>query len=374
MGSVNPAHEARISGEMDVLQENGYENLFFILAHGEPAALPESWRESTWTTDEKSPRRMITETVSWIDKHNVDVVHLHTLRAVFVGGIAVRFTKRRPQVVYEIHGALAFESMMRHGGINGFLRFLVLYCLEWLAVLLSDRLLLVSDKYTTYYPIALIRSRTVVPRVLTHEDAARDMPRNPTASLRQLLEYTQSERKRGRTLLVYSGGLSRWQQIEKTVSLMAECIERRSASGVIITPHREKALKVVQQYVKERGRILVVTLPREEVLHGLAACDVGILLREDVAVNHIASPTKFFEYLHAGIYVITTVGAATVSPIVMSCRAGLVLNDNDTAQATGWIDSVRLDESERLRIRELARENYTWESYEDRLLSLYSHS
>jgi len=39
----------------------------------------------------------------------------------------------------------------------------------------------------------------------------------------------------------------------------------------------------------------------EEVIHEIRDCHFGILLRDDIAVNNVACPTKLIEYLSCGV-------------------------------------------------------------------------
>jgi hypothetical protein len=69
----------------------------------------------------------------------------------------------------------------------------------------------------------------------------------------------------------------------------------------------------------------VVSVPHEEVAGYLAAADVGLLLREPCAVNEVASPVKFGEYLASGTPVILSEGIGDYSNLTRRENVGLVL-------------------------------------------------
>src|SRR5690606_17686353 len=97
--------------------------------------------------------------------HRPDVVHSHAFDAGLIAALAIRRAGgERPLHVNEVHGAVAYESWHRHGGISGALRFAALYGLESLAILTAGRLLLVSDAIERFYPAVRRRPRVAIPR------------------------------------------------------------------------------------------------------------------------------------------------------------------------------------------------------------------
>ena len=64
----------------------------------------------------------------------------------------------------------------------------------------------------------------------------------------------------------------------------------------------------------------------QEVPIVLSACDMGILIREDSVTNRVASPTKFAEYLSAGLQVIITNNIGDYSDFVKVHQCGIIAN------------------------------------------------
>jgi glycosyltransferase involved in cell wall biosynthesis len=95
---------------------------------------------------------------------------------------------------------------------------------------------------------------------------------------------------------------------------------------------------LIPEYDQEKARqfILLNNLPAdcvvmEEVPHAqvpkmINAADAGILLREQHPVNVVSSPTKFGEYLAAGIPVILTDGIGDYSELAERLNVGVKIN------------------------------------------------
>ncbi len=115
------------------------------------------------------------------------------------------------------------------------------------------------------------------------------------------------ERPAGRPVVVYAGGLQRWQQIPK----MLEAIERT----VGLVEHRvycpdPDALRA-QLAPHVAARVVIGSKPQEALIDLYDECHYGFVLRDDGIVNRVACPTKLVEYITAGIV-----------PIVDSPRIG----------------------------------------------------
>lgn len=99
---------------------------------------------------------------------------------------------------------------------------------------------------------------------------------------------------------VYSGSLSRWQCIEKTLSLYKVIEDYIPESKlVLLTSEVEKGKCLAEQY--NIKNIEVKYVPVNEVGKELMKYKYGFLLREDHIVNQVATPTKLNSYLASGV-------------------------------------------------------------------------
>jgi len=175
-------------------------------------------------------------------------------------------------------------------------------------------------------------------------------------------------------LILYQGGFSPNRGLPSLVRAMHH-VDR----GVLVLMgwgRLEDELRdlVVAEGLRDRVRLLPA-VPRHELLRHTAGADVGVIPYEAVGLNNTYStPNKLFEYLAAGVPVAATrlpeiarivdgerLGAtfATVEPRAIAAAVTAVLDDEDGRDGTA-------------RRIAAARERYTWEAQEPRLLGLYA--
>jgi hypothetical protein len=189
--------------------------------------------------------------------------------------------------------------------------------------------------------------------------------------LEEVLRFASCSRTAGRRVVVYSGGLGSWQCVEPTMALLERC-HSFDISTLVLTFDLESLLPMLPASLAESQWFKAVALARSEVPAALAACDVGVVLRDDSVVNRVASPTKAFEYLAAGLHIVTTRGAAGVAGLVHEHRVGLVVDlERASEVAPPWILGTDRSTDEIARVRALARTRFTWSALGADLLSLY---
>ena len=98
----------------------------------------------------------------------------------------------------------------------------------------------------------------------------------------------------------YVGSLDLWQCFNETVEIYAE-IEKSipDAFFKVLTFNTEKAETVI----KEKGikNYSVACVPKEQVKSELEGVTYGFIIRHDIDVNRVATPTKISSYLSAGV-------------------------------------------------------------------------
>lgn len=108
-----------------------------------------------------------------------------------------------------------------------------------------------------------------------------------------------SEEKYRTPSFVYAGSLSRWQCVEETLVLY-KGIKRRlpDASLTILTKEIDKAKMLCDKYEVEAT---VKFVPSAELQDTLSCYKYGFIVRDDIAVNNVATPTKMNSYMAAGV-------------------------------------------------------------------------
>ena len=92
--------------------------------------------------------------------------------------------------------------------------------------------------------------------------------------------------------MVYCGGLSDWQCIREAVGLFRQLRPylHPSARLMLITPDVASAENIALAAGVDDS--IARMLPPAEVHRALAACDIGLMLREATLTNHCAFPNR----------------------------------------------------------------------------------
>ena len=98
---------------------------------------------------------------------------------------------------------------------------------------------------------------------------------------------------------VYAGSLSRWQCIDETLQLF------RKIKGIIpqatlslYTKEKEQAARLCEQNGVDAQ---VNFVPTKDLQEALMSYKYGFIVREDIIVNNVATPTKMNSYMAAGV-------------------------------------------------------------------------
>lgn len=101
--------------------------------------------------------------------------------------------------------------------------------------------------------------------------------------------------------VLYSGNIQEWQNID----LMLDVIQSKNSDGIdytILTGEPEKMNQLLEHKgLTERNNIELLSVPPEALKSYYGIANYGFILRDDIAVNRVACPTKLVEYLYYGI-------------------------------------------------------------------------
>ncbi len=133
-------------------------------------------------------------------------------------------------------------------------------------------------------------------------------------------------------IVLYLGTLSAWQWPKAMFSLFSQIYRERSdALFYLLLPHyeHEKARSFLREHDLPEKSFRMEEVPHSEVGEYIGLGDVGLLLREPSPVNYVSSPTKFGEYLAAGVPVIATADIGDSSGMLTADRVGLIVSASD---------------------------------------------
>jgi glycosyltransferase involved in cell wall biosynthesis len=219
----------------------------------------------------------------------------------------VKATSMRTRVVFDLHGAYP-EEVLYSCGSHQKVKNLVdnIEVQEEKLVRLADLLVSQSDemfrhleqKHNLQFKNKVLYQCGVDTKIFNYRADHR-------LEVRDELALNESD-----TVLVYLGGLHRWQLVESVFAIFREFAKLRplkSAKLLVLTG--ESAQEIMAN--AERHGIAIDVIRVLSVAHGdvpryLSACDFGFLLREDTTLNRVACPTKLGEYLACGVPVVTS--------------------------------------------------------------------
>lgn len=284
-----------------------------------------------------------------------DIIHCNDLNALPIGVAAKALSFGRVKVVYDAH-----EYEIHRVSPTRRVNIAFNYMLERLLIGFADRMMTVSEAIANEY-VRLYRIRK--PALVLN------CPRFAETNRGNIFRERFGIRP-DQIIVLYQGGLTKGRGIE---------ILLQAFSGLA----GDKVVFVVMGYgpleglVREhQGRLAHVffhpAVPPGELLGYTASADYGVLFYEDNCLNHrYCSPNKMFEYLMAGIPVLSS-NLVEMKRLIEQNNIGVVAQSNDAEGFRGALSSLQAMDYGTLvsRVKEVRR-RYCWEEQEKVLAEVY---
>jgi glycosyltransferase involved in cell wall biosynthesis len=189
-----------------------------------------------------------------------------------------------------------------------------------------------------------------------------------------------------RPILAYLGTMAVWQCGEETLRLFAQLHRRdHRLFFLLLVPESDhpQARVLMARTGLPEASVLLTELPHGQIAAALQRAHAGVLLRRVHSVNRVASPTKFGEYLAAGLPVIMTDGVGDFSGMVAADRLGILLDpavldgdDYPSQEIDRIIKFVRRSATRRRQVaeqcRRIVRERLHWNAAAEALIRGYA--
>ncbi len=302
-----------------------------------------------------------------LDQLDADLVHAHDVHLLGVAARAVdraRLRGRATRLVYDAHEFV--PGLTRYGPerIRGWASIEEEYAGR------ADAVITVSE------PIAeLLASRLGLPErpaVVLNTPVLGQHAHGPVPDLRALAGVGADE-----PLAVYSGNIGPDRGVVELVDVLALV---PGLHAVIVT-NAGPENRFVAGLVEAAGRAgtaerlhFVPYVATSQLVAFLSAATVGVHGLSQGPVNHeLALPNKFFDYLHAGLPVVTS-GVATMARLTRELGVGEVWTAGDAQSLAAALNRVLADPQ---RYRDAAmdpgvRERFSWQRQEKVLLGVYA--
>jgi len=190
------------------------------------------------------------------------------------------------------------------------------------------------------------QNHVVIPCTLNSDFKVNTLSEENINSIRSSFGYNQED-----IVLVYSGSVSGWQSFTLLKPILVDFLKKDIHHQLVFLSNDDA---VIQALINEfPNQVSRKWLPHEEVTSFLLACDWGVLIREQSVTNKVASPTKFAEYLSAGLPVIISENLGDYSEFVKNNNCGVLFTEQNS------INISRTSFSERNRLIALVQQNWT---------------
>jgi glycosyltransferase involved in cell wall biosynthesis len=188
----------------------------------------------------------------------------------------------------------------------------------------------------------------VIPCTLGHD---LERPHGASNDLRAQLGWSPDD-----LVLVYSGSTVGWQSLQLQTRMLADMLATDERSRVLFLSQDDPHIRLLEE--RFPGRVARRWVPHTQVHEALSACDVGLLVREPSVTNRVASPTKFAEYLSAGLKVLVSEGLGDLAPLVRDEKLGWVYSDGVLPRL------VRPSTDDRLRMQRVVRTRFSKSAFD----------
>ncbi|GAB5477332.1 MAG: glycosyltransferase [Marinobacter nauticus] len=289
-------------------------------------------------------------------RNKVDIVHCNDLNAMPVGYLLKKFSKNKVSIIYDCH-----EYETERDGMSSFekriLKFFERYLIKF-----ADSVLTVSDSIARCYSedYGIDKPKLVLNCPVLTEEKKRDLFRE-TFGIRP-----------DQTVFLYQGGLKSGRGIELILEAFADL---ESDRNVLVCMGYGPLEAAIQEKARKYNTVFFHPAVNQDVLlKYTSSADYGILFYEDTCLNHrYCSPNKIFEYLMAGLPVLTS-NLYEIRRLVEKEGVGIVAEENTVESfRNAVIASLEQDYSAIQANVFNARKKYCWEEQEKVLKEVYDN-
>lgn len=170
------------------------------------------------------------------------------------------------------------------------------------------------------------------------------------------------------TVIVYSGTTAAYQHLhDLTIPFMkVMAAQNPKVRLAFLSSELEKIKKLLIDADAYNERVILKSMPQQDVADALTACDIGILVRKPTLVNQVANPVKIAEYMAAGLPLIIERGVGGVADTLfdsgllhgISISTGAESMEAAAEAANKWLAGGLAHK--RAATQEYARQHYLW--------------
>lgn len=159
---------------------------------------------------------------------------------------------------------------------------------------------------------------------------------------------------------LYAGGLyNAYHSLDEVVSFLDYIAQKdNNARFFLLSRDVVDENVILKQYPALNGKFINKAVSNSEMVKYLNASDYGILFRENVPMNNVASPSKFAEYILCGLPTIISEGVGDYSEICEENNIGLLISENQMKDLSKFdFDKLKIMKFDRRKISEYGKQN-----------------
>ncbi|MDW3176730.1 MAG: glycosyltransferase [Acidimicrobiia bacterium] len=174
-------------------------------------------------------------------------------------------------------------------------------------------------------------------------------------------------------IALYVGGMSPWQQPDLMMKTFSSLYKTDDSWRLLVaTQDADSAARIAASHAIPEALVAIETHPHAKIAEIASAGDIAFLLRKPHLMNLCASPTKFAEYLEAGVPVAISNSLPTFSALCRSGRVGVEIQANAGPQEIANEIASFVDGNSRAGSSQLCRQESKDKFRMDRAVETYN--
>ncbi len=293
------------------------------------------------------------------------IIHGHGPGAAAAAILARRFC-RRLKVISDFHGAAAEERKQKMKSAADVGDVQRIHAVERMCAT-SDAIVVVSRRLAQYLAATVdirLGNAVVVP-------CATNVPHLEFGHRAEIRNRYGLE---GRFVFVYSGSYRPYQRIDRMLELFVQLLRRRRRRFPDVADKSPSRVpeELLRQPIPESSYFLT-SARRDLIPEIMLAADCGFLIRDRSALNQVASPTKFAEYLAAGVPVLAEGDIGDYSDLIRENDVGHLIQEHEGIESIlRFMSRVEADRAAYwYQCRAICNERLSWRVAGRPLVRLY---
>lgn len=145
-------------------------------------------------------------------------------------------------------------------------------------------------------------------------------------SMREELRYKEND-----IVYLYAGGLNNLYHVSDNILIFLNIVAQKDPNSKFLLLSKDRLDNdiVLKEYPALVGRFINKSVNNSEMVKYLNAADYGLLFRENVPMNNVASPSKFAEYMLCGLPTIISEGVGDYSELCEKEGLGILFKETE---------------------------------------------